>query len=74
VSAAKDRGRAAALLHLLTDFPDDQIRASIDTLSRDERDRLDALAVEVFKDHSDCSTLTKQARTGAAGPAHVVSR
>ena len=35
------------------DLPDDQIRASIDRLSREERDRLDALALEVFKDHSD---------------------
>jgi len=53
VSAATDRGRVAALLHLLTDLPDDQIRASIDKLSPEERDRLDALAADVFKDHSD---------------------
>jgi len=53
VSAAKDRGRAAALLHLLTDLPDDLIRSSIDRLSPEERDRLDALAAEIFKDHRD---------------------
>ena len=53
MSTARDRGRAAALLHLLTDLPDDQIRASIDKLSREERDRLDALAMEVFRDHND---------------------
>ena len=53
MSTARDRGRAAALLHLLTDLPDDQIRASIDRLSPEERDRLDVLAVEILKDHSD---------------------
>lgn len=53
MSAARDRGRAAALLHLLTDLPDDQIRTSIDRLSPEERDRLDALAAEIFKDHRD---------------------
>lgn len=51
--SASARGRAAALLHLLTDLPDDQIRASIDKLSPEARDRLDALAAQVFKDHDD---------------------
>ena len=51
--SARDRGRAAALLRLLTDLPDDQIRAAIDKFSREDRDRLEALAAEVFKDHSD---------------------
>ena len=51
--AAADRGRAAALMHLLTDLPDAQIRATIDELSSEERDHLDELAAEIFKDHAD---------------------
>ncbi len=51
--AAADRGRAAALMHLLTDLPDAQIRATIDELSREEREHLDELAAEIFKDHTD---------------------
>ena len=51
--AAADRGRAAALMHLFTDLPDAQIRATIDELSREEREHLDELAAEIFKDHTD---------------------
>jgi hypothetical protein len=52
-STAAARGRTAALMHLLTDLPDDQIRAAIDKLPREERARLDELAAEIFKDHTD---------------------
>jgi hypothetical protein len=51
--AASIRGRTAALMHLLTDLPDDEIRAAIDKLPREERARLDELAAEIFKDHAD---------------------